>query len=166
MTADGIELAFTVSARELDNVRSMLSSKQLFRNCPVMTYLCLRILFIALIPFDWMGMLLDRVGPAKRGQEDVHWGPQQMIAGPEDLTVRRAAHTAVYRWAAIRELRKTRTMILLMLTSVHTVPVPRRAFANRADEKRFCDFVRGRIAEAVTSSQESPLPGRGAPSRI
>ncbi len=154
MKTGGIELAFTVSARDLDRVYFMLKDEQMCRNWPVMASLCLRIIFIVLIPFGWMGVLLDRNGPATRGQDGVHCGTQRMIAGPDDLTLRGAAWNAVYRWAAIRELRKTRAMILLMVTSMHVITVPRRAFADRKDEKRFCDFVRSRVAEAATSRQE------------
>ncbi len=153
MKTGGIELAFTVSGKELDRVYSKLKAKQICRSWPVMASLCIRIIFIVLIPFAWVGMLLDRDDPANRGQDGVHCGAQRMIAGPDDLTLRGAAWNAVYRWAAIRELRKTRAMILLMLTSVHFVPVPRRAFASRKDEERFCEFVRGRIAEAAKSRQ-------------
>ncbi len=147
-----IELAFTVSARDLGKLEAMLRSEQWFRNLPVMMSLYFHVLHIVVFPFVWIALLLVR-------NKVVHGGAQQMIAGPEDLTVRRVAWTAVYRWAAIREMRKTRSMILLMLTSMHAIPVPRRAFASKTDERRFCDFVRDRIADTAKSSQESVSVG-------
>ncbi len=158
MMAGQIELAFTVSARDLDRVRIKLASRQFsrtLRRYPVANSLLLRIMWSLAVPCFRIAERLGRNDLAGCGPEGVHWGAQDLIAGPEDLTLRRAARTAVYRWAAVRELRKTRTMILLMITSMDAVLVPRRAFASRKDEKRFCDFVRGRITGAAKPRQES-----------
>lgn len=158
MTAHRVELAYSVTAKERDSIRTALNSA-LNKKSWVVKIACLFLLSPwlllrnLLLAIEYILARLahapHRNSPPHDSGEGVNWGDQKIKSGPDGLTVRFSARTTAYRWAAIRELRKTRTMILLMLTSIHAIPIPRRAFASAAEEERFCDFVHERIAKAI-----------------
>lgn len=83
------------------------------------------------------------------GREGVHWGPQRMMADADGLFVELPMLKSVYRWTAIAEMRRTRDLLLLMLSPRKMIVIPRRAFDGEAEEQSFCDFVEDRIRRAA-----------------
>lgn len=81
----------------------------------------------------------------RAGRKGVSWGGHNLSVTPKALTIRLAARTAVYSWAAFSGLEKTKHMLLLMLTPRSAVAIPRRAFESKTDELTFCDFVQRQI---------------------
>ena len=154
MTGETFALAFVLTKKDLDRVEDKLSWQQYSRVCrkhspAAFVWICCdRVIGKICEPLIRL-VAPSSLDPGPSEPESVRWGATELIATSEDLTVRLAFRTTVYRWAAIRELRQSRRTILLMITSVHAVLVPRSAFARKSDEVCFCNFVRDRIAAAT-----------------
>ena len=99
------------------------------------TWDCLRKLF-GKVNLDWVG------------QDGVHWGPQRMTATDDVLVVKRAKYRSALRWPAILGVAEDKHMLLLMTTHSSAIIVPKSAFASKAAEQSFRDFVEQRVEAA------------------
>lgn len=106
--------------------------------------LLLALIFLAIFVQGIGGIVSDlrsRLQAKAIWREGLDWGDHRLIAAPEGLTLRLSKYRAFYRWPAISEIRRTKDMLLLMITPYLAIPVPRRAFASASEEEDFTAFA-------------------------
>ena len=106
--------------------------------------------YVIKLTVDWLRKIQwgykksDWIGP-----NGVDWGPVHMTATDDGFLVEREKFRSTLRWPAILSVEENKRTLFLMFTHSTAIIVPKSAFASKAAERTFRDFVEQHVEAAA-----------------